>query len=102
MGRIMFNENDKWRSRNYAGRRMFDEFGQSRRVVVPGEVIVLDRSRSRDGELPDLEIHRDPNTAPKGLGLDWLKPKQFKSALLWFAFGVWSVWSALIISKLAI
>ena len=97
MGRLMYSENGKWTIRNYAGRRMFNENGECRRVVVPGELVVLDRSHRANGLLPDLEIHKSPDAGQrKGLVLAWLKESRMvKAVLVAFALGVWSMWTAI-------
>jgi len=103
MGKMMFSENGKWLIRNYAGRRMFNRVGECRRFVVPGEVLVLDRSHRANGQLPDLEIHEAPDyRQKKSLVPAWLKePSQVKAALLAFALGAWSVWTAITLAMLA-
>jgi hypothetical protein len=98
MGKLMYCENDKWIIRNYAARRMVDRFGQSRRVTVPGEMIVLDRSSKPNGELPDLEVLESTEWVRKrGLGFLGLFESQVaKAALVAFALGAWLTWSVIV------
>jgi len=98
----MYSENGKWLIRNYAGRRMYNEKGECRRVVVAGEMIVLDRSHRANGELPDLEIHESPDSRQrKSLVPPWLKESRtVKAVLIAFALGAWSVWTAITLAML--
>ena len=97
MGRLMYSENGKWLIRNYAGRRMYNAKGECRRVVVTGEMIVLDRSHRANGELPDVEIHESPDSRhKKSLVPPSLKEsKMVKAVLVAFALGAWAVWTAI-------
>lgn len=98
----MYSENNKWTIRNYAGRRVFNEVGECTRYVVPGELVILDRSHRADGHLPDLEIHENPaRRKKKGLAPKWLnEPKVVKAALVAFALGAWAVWTAITLMML--
>jgi hypothetical protein len=98
----MYCENGKWIIRNFGGRRMVNPVGESRRYVIPGELVVLDRSGRVNGELPDLQIYEDPNARQKkGLAPEWLKkrPKLAKAVmsavLVAFALGAWTVLTAI-------
>lgn len=101
MGRLMYCEDGKWLIRNYAGRRQYNEIGECARVVEPGELIVLDRSRKPNGELPDLEIHEFPGAAQKkGLVPTWLKePSEIKAMVIAFLLGMWAVFAALFVAS---
>ena len=76
---------------------MFNENGECRRIVVPGELVVLDRSHRANGLLPDLEIHKSPDAGQrKGLVLTWLsESRMVKAVLVAFALGVWAMWTAI-------
>lgn len=102
MGKLMYSENGKWLIRNYAGRRMYNKYGECRRVVVPGEMIVLDRSHRANGQLPDVEIQEAPDhRQKKGLVPTWLSERRtVKAALVAFALGAWAVWTAITLAML--